>query len=107
MRLNCCQNLDAIEFPSAGSHMSGGIAARSQMRLNFLQQGLICLEVSSKCMKPQNAHEYVLVVGQHRHRFDIIDMSMLAKNHIQTQLYLVYTAIYYVCEDTYQVYASA
>ncbi len=26
-------------------------------------------------MKPQNAHEHVLVVGQIRHRFDILDMS--------------------------------
>jgi hypothetical protein len=47
-----------IEFPSAGP-----------------EQGLICLEVSSTCMKPQNAHEHVLVVGQIRHRFDILDMS--------------------------------
>jgi hypothetical protein len=30
-------------------------------------------------MKPNNAHEHVLVVGKHGHRFDIIDMSMLAK----------------------------
>jgi nicotinate-nucleotide pyrophosphorylase len=37
-------------------------------------------------MKPNNAHEHVLVVGQYRHRFDIIDMSMLAKNHVKTQL---------------------
>jgi hypothetical protein len=55
-----------IELPSAGPHMSGG------------------------SMKPQNEHEHVLVVGQIRHRFDILveflDMSMLAKNHAQTQL---------------------
>jgi hypothetical protein len=30
-------------------------------------------------METHNAHEYVIVVGQMRHRFDIIDMRMLAK----------------------------
>ena len=43
-------------------------------------------------MKPNNAHEHVLVVGQYRHRFDIIDMSMLAKKSCKDS---VVTSIYW------------
>ena len=78
---------------------------RIPMRLNFLQQGLICLEISCSCMETQNAHEYVLVVGQIRHLLDVIDMRMLATksytysvctnvNRVYTSIYCVYTGIY-------------
>ncbi len=52
---------------------------RSRMIVNFLQQSLICLEVTSTCMETYDAHEHILVVGQVGHRLDILDMGMLVK----------------------------
>ncbi len=49
------------------------------MLLEFLEEGLICLEVSSPSMETQDAHEYILVIGKVRHNFDIIDMGVLTK----------------------------
>ena len=44
---------------------------------NFLEQGLICLEVARTCMEAYNAHEHVLVVCQICNILDILDMGML------------------------------
>ena len=74
-------------------------AVRTLMRLKFLQQCLICLEVACTCMETQNAHEHVLVVGQICHLFDIIDMRMLAKMmyRLSWNLFILeYTTIYQI-----------
>jgi hypothetical protein len=51
------------------------------MLIDFLQveEGLICLEVSSPSMETQDAHEHILVVGQVCHCLDILDMGVLIK----------------------------
>ena len=50
------------------------------MLIDFLEEGLICLEVASPSMETQDAHEYTPVVGKVRHRFDILNMSVLTKH---------------------------
>ena len=52
---------------------------RPLKRGELLQQGLVCLKVACSCMKTQNTHENVLVVGQNCDSLDILDMRMLAK----------------------------
>ncbi len=52
---------------------------RARMLLEFLEEGLICLEVSSPSMETQDAHEYILVVGKVCHSFDILNMGVLTK----------------------------
>ncbi len=52
---------------------------RAKMLLKFLEEGLICLEVSSLSMETQDAHEYILVVGKVLHCFDILNMGVLTK----------------------------
>jgi hypothetical protein len=50
------------------------------MLIDFLEEGLICLEVSSPSMETQDAHEHILVVGKVCHRLDILDMGVLTKS---------------------------
>ena len=57
------------------------------MLLEFLEEGLICLEVSSQSMETQDAHEYVPVVGKVRHRFYIINMGVLTKRTYILSMY--------------------
>ena len=52
---------------------------RARMLIEFLEEGLICLEVSSPSMETQDAHEYIPVVGKVRHRLDILNMGVLTK----------------------------
>jgi hypothetical protein len=52
---------------------------RARMLIDFLEEGLICLEVSSQSMQTQDAHEHILVVGKVCHHLDILDMGMLTK----------------------------
>ncbi len=52
---------------------------RARMLLEFLEESLIYLEVSSLSMETQDAHEYIPVVGKVRHRFDILNMGVLTK----------------------------
>ncbi len=49
------------------------------MLLEFLEEGLICLEVSNPSMETQDAHEYIPVVGKVHHHFDILNMGVLTK----------------------------
>ena len=56
------------------------------MLIDFLEEGLICLEVSSQSMETQDAHEHILVVGKVCHCLDILDMGVLTKS-----MYLVCT----------------
>jgi hypothetical protein len=51
----------------------------ARMLIEFLEEGLICLEVSSPSMKTQDAHEHILVVGKVCHCLDILDMGVLRK----------------------------
>ncbi len=61
----------------------------------MLQRGLICLEVAGTCMKTQNIHENVLVVGQNSNSLEILDMRMLAKTIMLVSVYIqVYTCMY-------------
>ncbi len=50
------------------------------MLIDFLEEGLICLEVSSQSMETQDAHEHILVVGEVCHGLDILDMGVLTKH---------------------------
>ncbi len=47
------------------------------MLIDFLEEGLICLEVSRPSMETQDAHEHILVVGKVCHSLDFLDMGML------------------------------
>ncbi len=59
---------------------------QSQDAIDFLEKGLICLEVSSQSMETQDAHQHILVVGKVCHCLDILDMG------VQTNLtYSVHT----------------
>ena len=53
---------------------------RARMLIEFLEEGLICLEVSSPSMETQDAHEHILVVGKVCHCLDILDMGVLTKH---------------------------
>jgi hypothetical protein len=59
---------------------------RARMLIDFLQEGLICLEVSSQSMETQDAHEHILVVGVVCHCLDILDMGVLTQ-----RMYSVHT----------------
>jgi hypothetical protein len=52
---------------------------RARMLIDFLEEGLICLEVSSQIMETQDAHEHIIVVGEVCHCLDILDMGVLTK----------------------------
>ncbi len=52
---------------------------RARMLLEFLEEGLICLEVSSPSMETQDAHEYIPVVGKVHHHFYILNIGVLTK----------------------------
>ncbi len=52
---------------------------RAWMLIDFLEEGLIYLEVSSPSMETQDAHEHILVVGKVCHHLDILDMGVLTK----------------------------
>ena len=47
------------------------------MRVKFLQQGLVVLQVASTSMKTQDTHKNILVVRKVGHGFDVFDMGML------------------------------
>ncbi len=53
---------------------------RARRLIDFLEEGLICLEVSSLSMKTQDAREDILVVGKVCHSLDILDMGVLTKS---------------------------
>ena len=50
---------------------------RAWMRVNFLEQCFIVLEVASSCMETYDAHEDILVVSQVCQSLEILDVSML------------------------------
>ncbi len=52
---------------------------RARMLIDFLEEGLICLEVSSQSMETQDAYEHILVVGEVCHCLYILDMGVLKK----------------------------
>ncbi len=47
------------------------------MLIDFPEESLICLEVSSQSLETQDAHEHILVVGKVCHSLEILDMGML------------------------------
>jgi hypothetical protein len=47
------------------------------MRVQFLEQGLIVLQVASTGMETEDTHENILVVRKVGHSFDVFNMSML------------------------------
>jgi hypothetical protein len=65
------------------------------MEMNFLEQGLVMLKVASTCMETQDAHEYILIIGQVGHSFDILDVGMLHKTHSLYQYIPVNTSTYW------------
>ena len=68
------------------------------MHVNFLEECLICLEISSPSMEAKNAHEHILVVGEVRHSLDILYMGVLTKQ-VQTQYVLIYTMFVLACTN--------
>jgi hypothetical protein len=68
------------------------------MHINFLEECLIRLEITSPSMEAQNAHEHILVVGEVCHSLDILDMGMLRKQ-VQTQYVPIYTRFVPVCTN--------
>ena len=65
------------------------------MEMSFLEQGLVMLKVASTCMESQDAHEYVLIIGQVGHSFDILDMGMLHKKYSLSMYIPVHTSTYW------------
>ena len=51
-----------------------------RMRVKFLEQGLVVLQVASTCMKTQDTHKNILIVRKVGHCFDVFDMCMLQKH---------------------------
>lgn len=47
------------------------------MRVDFLEQCFIVLQVASSCMETDDAHEDILVVSQVCHSLEILDVGML------------------------------
>ena len=82
------------------------------MELDFLEQGLVMLKVTSTGMETQDAHEDIIVIGQVGHSLDILDVGMLRQKHslykfmpVQTSTYryiLVHTSFIQVHTSTYQ-----
>ncbi len=74
------------------------------MLIDFLEEGLICLEVSCPSMETKDAHEHILVVGEVCHCLDILDMGVpvLTKRmyacttRVQTQYIIVCQCTEYV-----------
>jgi hypothetical protein len=54
--------------------------SRARMLIDFLEEGPMCLEVSSRSMETQDAHEHILFVGKVCHCLDILDMGVLTKS---------------------------
>jgi hypothetical protein len=50
---------------------------RAWMRVDFLEQCFIVLEVASSCMETDDAHEDILVVSQVCHSLEILYVGML------------------------------
>ena len=53
------------------------------------------LKVASTCMESQDAHEYVLIIGQVGHSFDILDVGMLHKKYSLSMYIPVCTSMYW------------
>ena len=64
------------------------------MRVNFLEQCFIVLEVASSCMETYDAHEDILVVSQVCHCLGILDVGMLLQCKVYYQREKVYVGIY-------------
>ena len=64
------------------------------MRVDFLEQSFIVLEVASTCMETYDAHEDILVVSQVCHCLDILNVGMLVQSKVFHQEISVYVGIY-------------
>ena len=64
------------------------------MRVDFLEQSFIVLEVASTCMETYDAHEDILVVSQVCHCLEILDVGMLVQYKVYHQREKVYLSIY-------------
>ena len=51
------------------------------MRVKFLEQGLVVLQVSRSSMETQDTHKYILIIRKVGHSFDVFDMGMLGNAH--------------------------
>ncbi len=49
------------------------------MRVNFLEQSFILLELASTCMETYDAHEDILVLSQVCHHIEILNVGMLVQ----------------------------
>ncbi len=52
---------------------------RARMLIDYLEEGLICLQVSSPSMETQDEYINILVVGKVCHSLDILYMGVLTK----------------------------
>ena len=52
---------------------------RSRVLIQFLEQGLIVLQVASTSMKAHDTHKNILIVRKVGGCFDVFDMGMLKK----------------------------
>jgi hypothetical protein len=50
---------------------------RCRMLVQFLEQGLVVLQVACTSMETQDTHKNILIIGQVGHSFDVFDMCML------------------------------
>jgi hypothetical protein len=54
------------------------------MRVKFLQEGFVVLQVASTSMETQDAHKNILVIRKVGHCFDVFDMACW-KTHIKVE----------------------
>ncbi len=52
---------------------------KARMLIDYLEEGLICLQVSSPSMETQDEYINILVVGKVCHSLDILDMGVFTK----------------------------
>ena len=69
------------------------------MLIDFLEEVLICLEVTNQSMETQDAHEHILVVGKVCHSPDILNMGVLTKLIVRRIQYVL--SMYQVCTSMY------
>ncbi len=51
------------------------------MRVKFLEQGLLVLQVASTSMEAQDTHKKILIIRKIGHFFSVFDMGMLENTH--------------------------
>ena len=82
---------------------------RGRVLVQFLEQGLLVLQVARTSMETQDAHKYILIIRQVGHGFDVFDMGMLGHQHpgrisVQVSIYMYIHCTYMLLTCMYCIY---